>query len=129
MKFPKNFQLRVKTLTHGAGEHYSLPSSKFKSNQQQTSKRGDDGFISSPQKKLNSEWPNETAYTIQPTPFSSLSLTSRPNKGCVTWWPCHLHSKVYVKAKEESWKLKYFPMQKPTIVPWPFQHMSIETIN
>jgi hypothetical protein len=34
------------------------------------------------------------------------------NKGCVTLWPCHLHIKRYLKAKEELWKLKYFTMQK-----------------
>jgi len=34
------------------------------------------------------------------------------NKGCVTMWPCHLHFKVFFKAKEESWKLEYFTMQK-----------------
>jgi hypothetical protein len=28
-------------------------------------------------------------------------------------WPCHLHFKKYLKAKEEElWKLKYFTMQK-----------------
>jgi hypothetical protein len=28
-------------------------------------------------------------------------------------WPCHLHLKRYLKAKEEElWKLKYFTMQK-----------------
>jgi hypothetical protein len=28
-------------------------------------------------------------------------------------WPCHLHEKKYLKAKEEGlWKLKYFPMKK-----------------
>ncbi len=34
------------------------------------------------------------------------------NKGCVTLWPCHLHIKRYLTAKEELWKLKYFTMQK-----------------
>jgi hypothetical protein len=36
------------------------------------------------------------------------------NKGMrVTLWPCHLHGKKYLKAKEEGlWKLKYFTMQK-----------------
>jgi hypothetical protein len=26
-------------------------------------------------------------------------------------WPCHLHLKKYLKAKEELWKLKYFITQ------------------
>jgi hypothetical protein len=39
--------------------------------------------------------------------------TSLKNKGCVTPWPCHLHFKKHLKAKEEElWKLKYFTMQK-----------------
>ncbi len=36
---------------------------------------------------------------------------NKQNHGCVTLWPCHLHFKKYLKAKEELWKLKYFTMQ------------------
>jgi hypothetical protein len=38
------------------------------------------------------------------------------NKGCVTRWPCHLHKKKYLKAKEELWKLKSFTMQKKILI-------------
>jgi len=34
------------------------------------------------------------------------------NKGRVTLWPCHLHYKKHLPAKEELWKFKYFTMQK-----------------
>jgi hypothetical protein len=30
-------------------------------------------------------------------------------------WPCHLHLKEYLKAKEELLKLKYFTMQKDNL--------------
>jgi hypothetical protein len=33
------------------------------------------------------------------------------NKGCVTLWHCHLQ-KMYLKAKEDLWKIQYFTMQK-----------------
>jgi len=41
-------------------------------------------------------------------------MCQKQGVGCVTLSPCHLHEKVYLKAKRRimEWKLKYFTMQK-----------------
>jgi hypothetical protein len=45
--------------------------------------------------------------------LSSSKTTQHTTRGCVTWWPCHLHKKkAYLNAKEELSKLKYFTKQK-----------------
>ncbi len=44
--------------------------------------------------------------------FCSIGLKIVKWQMC-TPWPCHLHFKKYLKAREEElWKLKYFTMQK-----------------
>jgi hypothetical protein len=40
-------------------------------------------------------------------------------------WPCHLHLTVYIKAKEESWKFKYFTMQKYNLQKNPLKETKI----
>jgi hypothetical protein len=53
-----------------------------------------------------------TTPTLQVTNQTLPPHTTNQNKGCVTLWPCHLHIKRYLEAKEELWKLKYFILQK-----------------
>jgi hypothetical protein len=52
------------------------------------------------------------AQEFKPTSIPIL-ISNFTNKGCVALWPCHFTLKIYFKAKEELWKLKYnFTMQK-----------------